>query len=70
MNKEKNQLFIGLDVHKVKWSICIRTKEFEHRTFQQKADPVVLHQYIQKPFHNYIVTIAYEVGCLGFCISR
>ena len=68
--KEKKQLFIGLEVHKLKWSVCIRTVEFEHRTFQQKADPVVLHQYIQKHFPAYPVRIAYEAGCFGFWISR
>ena len=67
---KKNQLFIGLDVHKLKWSVCIRTEEFEHRTFQQKADTGMLHQYIKKHFPDYFVTIAYEAGCFGFWISR
>ena len=68
--KESNQLYVGLDVHKIKWSVCIRTAEFEHRTFQQNADPEILHDYLEKNFRNYKVTIGYESGCFGFWISR
>lgn len=67
---DSNHLFVGLDVHKIKWSVCIRTAEFEHKTFQQSADPEILHNYLQKNFRNYRVTIAYEAGCFGFWISR
>ena len=70
VGKETNQLFVGLDVHKVKWSVCIRTLEFEHKTFQQPAEPELLHQYLEKHFRNYKVTIGYEAGCFGFWISR
>lgn len=65
-----NHLFVGLDVHKVNWSVCIRTLELEHRTFQQIADPEILHKYLQKNFPDYKVTIGYEAGCFGFWISR
>lgn len=68
--KETNQLYVGLDVHKVNWSVCIRTLELEHRIFQQKADPEQLHQYLNKHFRNYEVTVGYEAGCFGFWISR
>jgi transposase len=68
--KSSNQLFIGLDIHKTNWSVCIRTREFEHRTFQQESDPEILHHYLEKNFRNYSVTIAYEAGCFGFWISR
>jgi transposase len=69
MNKT-NQLYVGLDVHKISWSVCIRTEEFEHRTFQQPADPEILYRYLHKNFPDYAVTIAYEAGCFGFWISR
>lgn len=67
---QANHLFVGLDVHKVSWSVCIRTRELEHRTFQQKSDPEILHQYLEKNFRDYRVTIGYEAGCFGFWISR
>ena len=67
---ETNQLFVGLDVHKIKWSVCIRTAEFEHRTFQQAADAEMLHHYLQKNFKDYEITLGYEAGCFGFSISR
>ena len=69
--KEKiNPLYVGLDVHKKQWSVCIRTAEFEHRTFQQPANAEVLHNYLQKHFSSYQITCAYETGCFGFWISE
>ncbi len=68
--EQVNPLFVGMDVHKKQWSICIRTPEFEHRTFTQPPNPTVLHEYLQRNFPSYQVTCAYEAGCFGYWISE
>jgi len=70
VQENSNHLFVGLDVHKINWSVCIRTREFEHHKFSQPADVAVLDNYLKKRFPEYSVTIAYEAGCFGFSISR
>ena len=70
MTEKNNFLYVGIDVHKKQWSICIRTQEFEHRTFTQLANIDVLHGYLQKNFPSYSITCAYEAGCFGYWISE
>jgi transposase len=70
MSENSNMLFVGIDVHKKQWSICIRTTEFEHRTFTQPAKPIVLHEYLQRNFPSFKVKCGYEAGCFGYWISE
>lgn len=65
-----NLLYVGMDVHKKQWSICIRTSEFEHRKFTQPPHPIVLHEYLQRNFPSYQIICAYEAGCFGYWISE
>ena len=68
--QKNNSLYVGIDVHKKQWSVCIRTKEFEHRTFTQPASTEVLYNYLQRNFPGYSITCAYEAGCFGYWISE
>ena len=68
--QKNNSLYVGIDVHKNQWSVCIRTEEFEHRTFTQPAKTEVLNNYLQKNFPDYSITCAYEAGCFGYWISE
>jgi transposase len=68
--KGTNELFVGLDIHKDSWSVCIRTQELEHRCYRQKGDPEELHRYLEKHFREYRVKAGYEAGCMGFWIKR
>jgi transposase len=71
MIQEKvNQLFVGLDVHKNQWAVCMRTEEFEHKTFTQAPIPQLLYEYIKKNFSNYHVVCGYEAGFCGYWISE
>lgn len=70
MTEENNFLYVGMDVHKAQWTICIRTAEFEHRKFTQPPNPELLHAYIEKNFPSYHVTCGYEAGAFGFWISE
>ncbi len=69
MDQVQNNLFVGIDVHKKQWSVCIRTLELEHRKFTQEPKPSLLHDYLQKNFPSYQITCAYEAGAFGFWIS-
>ncbi len=70
MTENSNNLYVGMDIHKKQWSICIRTSDFEHRKFTQPANPILLRDYINQNFPTYQVTCAYEAGCFGFWISE
>jgi len=70
LTEEINQLYVGMDIHKKQWSVCIRTSEFEHRKFTQPPNPIVLHDYLQKNFSGYKITCAYEAGSFGYWISE
>ncbi len=61
-------LYVGMDVHKKSWSICILTKQFEHKTFTQPPDPSVLANYLYRNFPGAAYHAVYEAGYSGFWI--
>ena len=61
-------IFIGLDVHKKSWTVSVYTQEFEHKTFNQPADPHVLARYLHRHFPGARYRCVYEAGYFGFWI--
>lgn len=61
-------IYIGLDVHKKSWSVCILTRQFEHKTFTQPPHPSVLAQYLNRNFSGATYHAVYEAGYCGFWI--
>jgi transposase len=59
-------LYIGMDVHKKSWSICIMTDRFEHKTFSQTPDVGVLVNYLKRNFPGASYHAVYEAGFSGF----
>jgi transposase len=59
------ELFIGLDVHKKRWSVTIIVDGIEHRTFTQPPDPESLCNYLQRMFPGASYNSAYEAGFCG-----
>ncbi len=59
-------LYIGMDVHKKSWSVCILTHQLEHKTFSQPPDPTVLVNYLKRNFPGATYHAAYEAGYSGF----
>jgi transposase len=59
-------IYIGLDVHKKSWSVCILTHQLEHKTFSQPPDPVVLVNYLKRNFPGATYHAVYEAGYSGF----
>jgi len=59
-------IYIGIDVHKKSWSICILTDHFEHKTFSQPPDVTVLVNYLKRNFPGASYHAVYEAGFSGF----
>ncbi len=61
-------LYVGLDVHRKRWSVCVLTQQFEHKTFSQPPDPSVLANYLNRNFPGATYHAVYEAGYSGFWI--
>jgi transposase len=61
-------IYIGIDVHKKSWSICILTDHFEHKTFSQQPEVSVLVNYLKRNFPGATYHAVYEAGYCGFWI--
>ena len=59
-------LYVGMDVHKKSWSVCILTEQFEHKTFSQPPDTDVLVNYLTRNFPGATYHAVYEAGFSGF----
>lgn len=60
------KIFVGIDVHKSKWSVtCISESGFEH-TYAQKASATDLATYLNRNFPDGEYLAVYEAGFTGF----
>jgi transposase len=59
-------IYVGMDVHKKSWSICILTDHFEHKTFTQPPDVGVLVKYLNRNFPGATYQAVYEAGFSGY----
>ena len=62
------EIYVGVDVGKKNWKVCILTKELAHKTFSQPPDPKVLVRYLRSHFPGARYLCAYEAGYFGFWI--
>lgn len=62
------QIYVGMDIHKKSWSICILTEEFEHKTFSQPSEVGILVNYLKRNFPGASYKSVYEAGYCGFWI--
>ena len=63
-------IYIGIDVHKKNWGVCILTDQYEHKVFSQPPEPLVLVSYLRKNFPRGNYYSAYEAGFCGFWIAH
>ena len=63
---EGQHIFVGLDVAKKSWKVCILTKNFEHKLFTQPPRTEVLVHYLQRYFPGAKYHCVYEAGFSGF----
>ena len=59
-------IFVGIDVHKKNWSVCILTEKYEHKVMTIDPNPDILISYLKKNFPNANYFSAYEAGYSGF----
>jgi transposase len=65
---EKVLLFIGIDVHKAKWVVTVRTYDLELKTFSMKPSAEELENFLLKNYPGADYRIVYECCFSGFWI--
>ncbi len=63
-------LYAGIDVHKRKWVITVRTKEAPIRTFVTGADKDALLRSLRHLFPGACIEAVYEAGCFGYHLAE
>lgn len=59
-------IFVGIDIHKKNWSVCILTEKHEHKVMTIDPNPDILIGYLKKNFPKANYHSAYEAGYSGF----
>lgn len=62
------KLFIGIDVHKLRWVVTVRTYDLELKTFSMSADAEVLEKFLKDNYKDALLHIVYECCFSGFWI--
>jgi transposase len=63
-------IYCGIDVHKKNWSVCVRSDEFELKTFSQPPQPEVLVDFLTRNYPGASYYAVYEAGFSGFWAQR
>ena len=61
-------LYIGLDIHKKRWTVSIYSEHIELKTFNQPPEPDKLISHLQRNYPNATYKAVYEAGHFGFWI--
>ncbi|MEM9858632.1 MAG: IS110 family transposase [Bacteroidota bacterium] len=67
---QRENIYIGIDVHKKSWSVSIMSDHLELKSFSQPPEPKVLSNYLHKHFPGARYQSAYESGFSGFWAHR
>src|ERR1700678_4499892 len=63
-------IFVGMDVHKNSWKICIRSEQMELKTFSQQPSVKTLSDHLKANYPSAIYKVVYEAGFCGFGYQR
>lgn len=63
-------IYVGIDVGKKKWIVCIMTQLVEHKVFTQHPQTQLLINYLHRNFPGATCHCAYEAGYSGFWIQK
>ncbi len=63
-------IYVGLDVHRKDWKVCILLEELTYKQFAQPPKPKVLGNYLRKHFPGGKYKSVYEAGFCGFWIHE
>lgn len=70
LNFSNQHFYIGLDVHKKRWSVTIRNNNLTLKTFSMNPSPQLLIHHLQSHYPHGNYHIVYETGFSGFWIYR
>ncbi len=69
-NFKGQTFYIGLDVHKKSWAVCIRIQRVVAERFTMKPSPEELLGHLNKKYPGGRYKSVYEAGFCGFWIHR
>lgn len=69
-NGSSQDYFIGLDVHKKNWTVCIRNSGLFLRKFSMNPSPAELYNYLKRNYPEGTYYTVYEAGYCGYWIDR
>lgn len=61
-------IFVGIDIGKRSWEVCILTEHHEHKVFTQPPQVDLLVRYLRRMFPGATYHCVYEAGFCGFWI--
>jgi hypothetical protein len=61
-------LFVGIDVHKKRWVVTVRTYDIELKTFSMQPDAEELEKFLVDNYEGAVFYIVYECCFSGFWI--
>ena len=67
---QKQKFFIGIDVHRKRWFVTVRSNGLELRTFSMNPSPQELFQYMTTNYPGGRYYSVYEAGFCGYWIHR
>jgi transposase len=62
-------LYAGIDVHKAKWVVTVRTREVQLKTFVTEADKEILLKSFRHLYSGATIEAVYEAGCFGYHLA-
>ena len=63
-------IYVGIDVGKKKWIVCLLTQFSEHKVFTQVPQVSILAKYLHRTFPGATYHCVYEAGYFGFWIQK
>ena len=70
LNFKGQNIYIGIDVHKKDWTVCIISDHLEHKQFSQPPTADALKSYLHRNFPSANYFSVYEAGFCGFHVHR
>lgn len=70
INFKNQEIFIGMDVHLKNWKVSIHSRDFEHITFVQDPEVLILSKYLRRNFPDANYHSVYEAGYSGYWIHE
>ena len=64
------KIYVGIDVHKKKWTIAICSEHTNYRPFNQDANSDRLVNYLRQHYPGATIICAYEAGFSGFYLQE